>query len=440
MKYKKPVINRIDFAISSKYGSPLHSQKIRTEIDGIGVHELVEQYGSPLFVFSQKRIKEQYMQLKQAFEDRYPKLKLSWSYKTNYLNAICKIYHQLGSGAEVVSEFEYDKALANNVTPSDIIYNGPYKPKEYLKKAILNNSKIHVDHLLELEDVQSIAQELDQVVNVAIRVNMDVGVYPNWNRFGFNYDNNEAYEAIKFIANSPYLNLNGLHTHIGTFILEANAYKIATIKLMKLRQQALEEFGMNVEYIDLGGGFASKNHLKGIYQSPEVVVPSVDEYAQAITNAIYEYNTSDELPTLYLETGRYLIDEAGYLLTSIQAYKRLPNGMKSYILDAGVNILYTSAWYNFNIEIDKDYDNLTEPSILNGPLCMNIDVINDNISLPPLERNSILTISPVGAYNITQSMQFIRYRPRVVLIDDDSNTRLIRQEDDLQSVMAKELE
>ena len=437
-KYIKPTINKIDFTMSSKYGSPIKSQKIRTNIDGVSVKELVKEFGSPIFVFSQKTIEEKYNKLKDAFSSRYPDVTFGWSYKTNYLNAICKIYHKMGSIAEVVSEFEYQKARANGVEGKDIIFNGPYKPKEHLKIAVKEGAKIHIDNFFEMDDLEEIAKELNQQIEVAIRVNMDTGIYPAWSRFGFNFESGEAFEAVKRMHNKGLLKLVGLHTHIGTFMLDTNAYKVATTKLMQLKNQVEETFGWEVNYIDIGGGFASKSHLKGIYQSPEVIVPSEDEYAMAITDAIYENNKSSKLPKLYLETGRALIDEAGFLLTTVNGYKRFPDGKKSYILDAGVNILYTSTWYNFNVELDERYEGDNEPSMLNGPLCMNIDVIEESVMLPPLKRGSILTLSPVGAYNYTQAMQFIRYKPAVVLIDSKGNPRVIKEMDDLETVNYKE--
>jgi diaminopimelate decarboxylase len=437
--YEKPTINKIDFAMASKYGSPMKSQKIRTEIDGVSVHELTEKFGSPIFVFSQRQIEEKYNALYSAFSSRYPDVTFGWSYKTNYLNEICRIFHNLGSVAEVVSEFEYQKARALGIDGKDIIFNGPYKPYEDLKIAVQENAKIHVDNLFELNDLEKIADELGIKIPVAIRINMDTGTYPQWSRFGFNFESGEAYEAIKRMYDGGKLYLVGIHTHIGTFMLDANAYKLATIKVMQLKEQAERDFNSEIEYIDLGGGFASKSNLKGVYQSADVVVPTADDYAEAITNAIYEMNKSEKLPKLYLETGRHLIDEAGYLLTSVHGYKRFPDGKKGYILDAGVNLLYTSTWYNFNIELDKRYDGDNEPSTLNGPLCMNIDVIEENLMLPPLDRGTVLTISPVGAYNYTQSMQFIRYKPAVVLIDKDSNPRVIKDVDDLATVNYKEV-
>ncbi|BCD67472.1 alanine racemase [Nitratiruptor sp. YY09-18] len=436
--YQKPTINRIDFSATKhgNYGNPYRSQKIKSEIDGFNVNELVANFGSPLFVFSKKEIEKKYDAFKDAFVSRYPEVEFYWSYKTNYLGAICKTFHDLGSKAEVVSAFEYDKARSLGVEGRDIIFNGPYKPKEALKKAVLEGAKIHIDHWHEINDLEDIATELGKEIPVAIRCNMDTGIYPAWSRFGFNIDNGEAYDAIERIYKGQKLILTGLHTHIGTFMLAANAYQVAVTKLMQLRKRVQEDFGYSIEYIDIGGGFASKNRLKGIYQPPEVVVPTPDEYAEAIVDAIYE-NADDRLPKLYLETGRALIDEAGYLLTSVFASKRLPDGKVSYILDAGVNLLYTSFWYNFDIFLDKKHEGLNEPSQLNGPLCMNIDVIADNIMLPPLQRGDVLTIWPVGAYTITQSMQFIQYRPRVIMIDKEPI--LIRESDDLAYVSEKEI-
>jgi diaminopimelate decarboxylase len=438
MEYKKPTINRVDFAQASKYGSPLKTQKVKSEIDGISVNELVEKFGSPLFVFSQRAIEDKYREFYEAFKSRYPEVQFWWSYKTNYLDAICQVFHNLGSKAEVVSEFEYQKARRLGIAGEDIIFNGPYKPKEALKKAVEEGAKIHIDHLYEINDLEEIADELGVSIPVAIRCNMDTGVHPQWSRFGFNIDNGEAYDAIKRIHNGGKLYLTGLHAHIGTFMLSASAYGVETKKLVELKNRVTRDFGYEIEYIDIGGGFASKNRLKGLYQSPEVLVPSADEYAEAITNAIFESNEG-KLPKLYLETGRALIDEAGYLLTSVFASKRMPDGKKSYIVDAGVNLLYTTFWYNFDVSLDKRYDGLNEPSQINGPLCMNIDILAENIMLPPLDRGTVLTLWPVGAYSVTQSMQFIRYRPNNVIIDKEGNAHLIKEGDDLEYIVEKEI-
>ena len=129
------------------------------DIEGVPVKKLIEEYGSPLFVLSENKIRNRYKEVHTSFSVRYPKVQFAWSYKTNYLNAICNIFHQEGSWAEVVSGFEYDKALLNGVPGEKIIFNGPDKSIEELKKAAEHGSLIHIDHLDELYTLIDLAKQ-----------------------------------------------------------------------------------------------------------------------------------------------------------------------------------------------------------------------------------------------------------------------------------------
>jgi diaminopimelate decarboxylase len=151
----------------------------KTHIDGVAVKELISNHGSPLFVISEKTIRSNYKKAKKAFTMRYPKVQFAWSYKTNYLDAVCSIYHQEGSWAEVVSGFEYDKAIQNGVNGKKIIFNGPDKTVDDLTKAITNDSLIHIDHLDELYTITELSEKLSKRPRVAIRVNMDTGCIPS---------------------------------------------------------------------------------------------------------------------------------------------------------------------------------------------------------------------------------------------------------------------
>lgn len=437
--YEKPVINPIRIGLSNKLGGKAYfSSRVRTEIDGVSIKELVEKFGSPLFVFSERKLRQQFRRLKQAFETRYPNVEFTWSYKTNYLKAICAILHQEGETAEVVSEFEYEKARRLGIPGHQIIFNGPYKPKEALRTAILEGAKINADTFEELADIEEIAKELGQKVKIGIRINMDTGIQPRWDRFGFNLESGQAEDAVKRIASSEWLELNGLHCHIGTFILEPEAYENEVKKMVNFAYHIEDNYGFKIEYLDIGGGLPSKNRLKGVYLPAEIAVPDVEEYAERITTALLENLRPGDFPKLIIEAGRAIVDEAGYLITTVYATKRLPNGFRGYILDAGVNLLFTAFWYNFKVEVDRHLHGAPEPSILYGPLCMNIDVINDVEYLPPLPRGTKLIISPVGAYNVTQWMQFIRYRPNVVLIGMNGEVDLIREAENIDDIESKE--
>ncbi len=362
----------------------------------------------------------------------------AWSYKTNYLQAICAVLHQEGAIAEVVSEFEYDKARRLGVPGEQIIFNGPYKRRAALEKAVEEGAQIHIDHMDELYDLESIAESLGQRIPVGIRLNMDTGIYPQWTRFGFNLDSGQALDVVKRIQAGGKLILKGLHAHIGTFILDPEAYGNETAKMARFAREVEEQFGCSIEFLDVGGGFPSRNKLKGTYLPPDVAVAPVDDYAEKITDALYANLGPGSFPKLILETGRAVVDEAGYLITTVFASKRLPDGRKAYVTDAGVNHLFTSFWYKFNIELDREVQGVNEPAVINGPLCMNIDVLDEGTLLPSLKRGTRLIFSPVGAYNVTQWMQFIEYRPNVVLVGENGSVDVIREAEDITDIERRE--
>ncbi|NOU48844.1 MAG: diaminopimelate decarboxylase [Bacteroidales bacterium] len=437
-RYERPVIKKLESNMPNKFGMRTEYEPV-LHIEDIAIKDLITKYGSPLFVISEKKIRRNYQAAKQAFETRYPRVQFAWSYKTNYLNAVCNIFHQEGSWAEVVSGFEYDKAIRNGVPGSNIIFNGPDKSEQDLRKAVTNNSLIHIDHLDELYLLQEIAKSTKHKPKVAIRVNMDTGIFPIWDRFGFNFENGQAWDALNKIMFTGTLELVGLHTHIGTFMLSPNAYAVAAAKLANLAQRLHQKYDHEIKYIDMGGGFASRNTLKGAYLPGVDTNPTIDEFAEAITSALINSDFRPKNPPLLiLETGRALIDDAAWLLGSVIANKRLADGRRSTIIDIGVNILFTAFWYAHKVTPAQKFTSYTEDTVLYGPLCMNIDVIRDNITLPLLNKGDQVVVHHVGAYNMTQWMQFITLRPKVVLIDQNNKVHVIRNNETLENMLELE--
>lgn len=438
-RYEKPVISKAKTGVMNPFGnSPFYAGKARTEIDDVSIEDLVAEYGSPLFVFSETGIRERYRQIHNAFSSRYPNVTFGWSYKTNYLPAVCAILHQEGAIAEVVSEMEYDKARKLGMPGPGIIFNGPHKTTAALEKAVSEGAMVNIDHLDELYNLEAVSDKLGRPVKVGLRLNMDTGISPQWSRFGLNLESGQAMDAVQRMAHTGKLILNGLHCHIGTYILSPDAYATEVQKMVELAYKIEDRFGFKIEYLDIGGGFPSKSRLKGSYHSPDLTVPPIDDYAEKITTALYQNLRPGDFPRLFLESGRAIIDETGYLIASIFASKRLPDGCKAYLADAGINLLYTSFWYKYHLEMDRIPEGMSEPSVIYGPLCMNIDVIQEETMLPPLENGTHLILSPVGAYNVTQWMQFIEYRPNVVLIDEDGGVDAIREAEDLSDIEFRE--
>ena len=436
--FERPYIKKLQVGMPSKFGMKPQVEPL-THIDENGVADLIREFGSPLFVISEKTIRETYKRARHAFTTRYPKVQFAWSYKTNYLDAVCRVFHSEGSWAEVVSGFEYDKALLNGVKGSQIIFNGPDKTDEDLAKAIENDSLIHIDHFDEMYAILSLAENLGKKPKVAIRVNMDTGVYPMWDRFGFNYENGDAWDAVNRIMINEKMELVGLHAHIGTYMMTAGSYRIAAGKLADLAYGIEKKYGVNIKYIDIGGGFASQNTLKGAYYPGSDTTPSFAEYAEAISSAILNSNLDPRnLPTLVLETGRALVDDAGYLLGTVIANKRLSSGNRATIVDVGVNLLFTSFWYEHEVYPAAPVSEHLEETTLYGPLCMNIDVLREAIAFPLLKKGDHFVVKRIGAYNMTQWMQFITLRPNVVMIDTQGKPHIIRKKEEMENIRGQE--
>jgi len=463
--YLSPAIHRMGSEPCNPFR--LGSAPRCSEIDGVPVADLVREHGSPLFVFSEAALREKYREAKRAFDRRYPDVQFAWSYKTNYLNAICRVFHQEGAIAEVVSEFEYEKARQNGIPGHDIIFNGPFKSRDILQLAADEGAKIQVDNLDELLLLGEIAAQPGRTrpVAIALRVFLDTGTHPVWSKFGFNADNGEALRVVRRIAQMPGLHLQGFHAHIGTFILEPDAYRRSAAVLVQLALEA-EKLGAGpIRYLNCGGGFASRARLHGQYLPPEQATPGFDRYAEAICDTITQaWPAGRKLPRLHLETGRALVDEAGYLISTVVAVKRrhVPAGqtlggvlgaygkgavaqspshessLPALVIDAGVNLLYTTAWYQPAILPAKASADSPAPTTVYGCLCMNIDVIREEAPLPGLTTGDQVVLHPVGAYNITQSMQFITYRPAVVMIGLDGKVHVIRRREDLHYVQELE--
>lgn len=433
-RYERPTLRKMNTGLMNKFGTKTENEPV-THIESVSVKGLLKDYGSPLFVISETKIRRNFQNASRIFKTRYPKVQFAWSYKTNYLDAVCQVFHQEGSWAEVVSGFEYDKALKNGVPGNKIIFNGPDKSDAQLLTAAKNNSLIHIDHYDELYSLIRLSEEHNVRPRVAIRVNMDTGIYPKWDRFGFNFENGQAWNALTRIINSTKLDLVGLHCHIGTYMLSPSAYAIAARNLCELTWSVKERFGKTLQYIDLGGGFPSTNTLKGAYLPGTDTVPSLDQFADAITDVILGYGfKQEELPLLILETGRALIDDAGYLLGSVLATKRLSDGRRAIVLDFGLNTLFTSLWYEHKVSPAQPMGQQTEEMVLYGPLCMNIDVVRESIVMPLLEKGNQVVVHQVGAYNMTQWMQFITLRPNIVMIDANNETHVIRKSETMEYI------
>ncbi len=436
--YERPTLVRHQMGMMNKFGRAQAMQPLES-IDGVSIEELVATYGSPLFVFSEADLVARYRELHDLLALRYRKVRIAWSYKTNYLDAICRVFQREGAYAEVVSEFEYDKAMRMGIDPKHVHFNGPLKSEATLERVLPAGTLIHIDHFDEMSAAERVAERQSIRPKVAIRVNMAVESVPPWSRFGFNLESGQAMEAIRRLIAGDKLELAEAETILDTFITDPAAYKQAAAKLAHLANTLRSEHGVLLEFIDVGGGFASHNTLKAQYLPGEQATPSFSRYVEALTEGLSQLDCDPrDLPTLVLENGRALVDDAGYLVSTVVANKRLRDGRRGLVVDAGVNTLFTSFWYNHDVVPAQPFRGIPEPTVIYGPLCMNIDVVRDTLVFPSMSVGDRLVLKNVGAYNVTQWMQFITYRPAVAMVGREGKHGLIRRREQLEDIVGPE--
>lgn len=411
---------------------PKIDEKSKT-IEGVNINTLILRFGAPLFVASEKILRQKYRFLKSALQKYYPNFQIAYSYKTNYLLGICFLFKQEGALAEVTSDFEYDIATRINYLPKDIVFNGPYKTDEYLKKAIVGGCRLNADNVYEIARIESVAKSCGRKAKIGIRVNANIGFLP-WNRFGFNIESDEAYNIFKTIKNNcKNIDIVGVHMHIGTNINRLSFYKKAADLTSDLINRVTRDFNFKIKYLDLGGGFASEGARP--LEEKDWKVPSIERYISSIAEILNKKLVGSK-PLLILEPGRFLVDEAFVLIARVITTRYI-KGVRSVTVDASLNILPSAYTREHPIRVikGKQEDKKKELTDIYGISCMQADLIESGKQLPSLREGDILVFYNAGAYSIVLSNQFIHPRPAVIIIGKNKKVGVLRKKEATSDIL-----
>ncbi len=475
----------------------------RLHINGVDAVELAKQHGTPLFVYSEPRIRHNIARLKKAGEHIGCPLKLCYAAKAMSTMGILRAVKDADCDIEVNSGGELWKALKAGFTGKQIIFNGTSKEIWELEMAIENGIyAIQVDSLYELSLIEETAKRLKKNANVSLRLvpeiesNTHSGLQTALLTSKFGMMPDEAYSAFATYKDSGHLNLNGIHLHIGSQNPETNVYAQAFSEMFASLMHIYRETGIRLQHINLGGGFPV-NYLRDRSLESEFPVEqremfSADfEPADAISNAWNETRTIAEANdavdlleniTLLLEPGRSIISDAAVCLTAVRNHKERPVNQSSppyeggvaaasadgvvlsadhrppttdhwLLTDAGFNILLsmeTYKWYYHLISAERADQPHDTQYKLAGPLCDGGDVyfdIEGQNRLPdhrPLPENvqpgEILALLNCGAYSLAQASQYNgRFLPPVVLIRENGEAELIRKRETFEDLIGSDL-
>lgn len=463
----------------------LESRGQHLHISGIDAVDLARKYGTPLFVYSEERIRHNINRLKQAGREIVCTLRLCYAAKAMSTMGILRAVRDAGCYTEVNSGGELWKALKAGFSGEQIIFNGTSKEVWELEMAISEGIyAIQVDSPFELSLIEETARKLGKRANVSLRLVPEIesdthsGLQTALLTSKFGMMPEEAYKAFREFRDSPHLNLSGIHLHIGSQNPDPGVYSEALAVLFQSLIHIYQTTGERLEHVNMGGGFPV-NYLRGasgesVFSGKRRDLFSADfEPAPAIfeawKHALAAQRGSRDLfenITLLLEPGRSIISDAGICLTTVRNRKQRPVakvGSKRQVseaendvwllTDAGFNILLsmeTYKWYYHLISAERAGEPHNTEYKLAGPLCDGGDVyfdiegcgrLPDHRLLPDgVEPGEILALLNCGAYSMAQASQYNgRFLPAVVLINTDGKAELIRKRDGFDDLIRNDL-
>ena len=405
-------------------------------IEELPLTQLAEQFGTPLYVYSKNALVTAFTAYEQAClnTDGKRRARIFFAVKANSNLAVMNCFKELGTGFDLVSGGELERALAIGADPASLVFAGVGKSAAEIRLALTVGVKcLNVESIAELEQINHIAAELSCRAPISLRVNpyVDAQTHPyistglKDNKFGIAY--HEILKTYHEAALLSHLDVVGIDCHIGSQITATAPYLDALDKVLDLVTQLKKE-GIGLRHLDLGGGLG----IDYGNESP----PATTEFTNALLERIAERGFANL--EILLEPGRSLVGNAGALLTRVE-YIKLGASKNFCIVDAAMNDLLRPALYSAYHAIVPVQKNGAEAQIYDvvGPVCESGDWLGKDRSLA-IKANDYLAILSTGAYGFTMASNY-NTRPRAAEVMVDGNQAyVIRERETVAELLSKE--
>jgi diaminopimelate decarboxylase len=414
-------------------------------IGGCDTVDLVEEYGTPLYVLDESTLRSRCRQFAGAFSARYSNAQAVYASKAYINPALARIFAEEGLGLDVVSGGELAVAMAGEVPLDRVYFHGNNKTPAELEEAVAAGiGRVVVDSFHELDLLERICAAAGKSQDILVRVSPGIDPHTHAytttgiidSKFGFSIQTGDAEKAVQQAIAAPHLNLRGLHFHLGSPIFELEPYQAATDLVLRFAA-GLREQGLDLQEFSPGGGFA-------IAYTRHDQPPAPDDYAEAIVGTLTA--TCEELgmepPVLVIEPGRSIIGPAGVALYRIGAIKEIP-GVRTYVsVDGGMGDNIRPALYQASYEVLSANRPAAEPDAtvtIAGKYCESGDVLASDVLLPEPAAGDVIAIPAAGAYCPSMASNYnLNPRPPIVLVNDGAS-RLIRRRESYADMMQCDL-
>jgi diaminopimelate decarboxylase len=401
-------------------------------IDGASSQSLAKQYGTPLYAYSESKIRSNLNKLRDAVEKHYNKTRILYACKANTNLSILRILKSEGVEIDAVSPGEVYLALRAGFKPGEILFTGTSVSIDEMKYLIEEGVRMNIDSISQMEKLLNIHVP----DSILLRVNPEVGaghhehVITAGPDVQFGVWESQALEAYRMAQAAGVLSF-GIQMHIGSGIADVENYVKALKRLLEIAKHAQDSFRINISVIDLGGGIT-------VPYRPDEKQVDLDAFIGRLFGFIKEKLDEFELctPEIWIEPGRYLVAESGMILTRVTTMKNSPG--KVFVgLDAGFNTLIRPAMYG-------SYHHILNASAMNnepqkydiyGPLCESGDVFARDRYISRISEGDLLAIMNAGAYGFSMASNYnSRPRPAEALVLA-GESRLIRERENFDDLI-----
>lgn len=388
--------------------------------------ELLDQSEGAAFIVYPDRFRANVEALKSAFEARYKRIGLGYSYKTNHLPQLCLEAHRLGLYAEVVSGSEYHIARQLGVAGNRILFNGPAKTGKELMLALSQGSLVNVDSLDEACQIARIAATFDGQIRLGLRCNLDIQWKDRHSRFGLSEQSGELDAAWNLLQKCENVRVEGLHCHT-SFDRSAASYRRRVLRLIEIADRLFQK--EDPDFIDVGGGLCGPMSEQ-LRRQMSVQPPDFEEYAEAICLPMLERYGSQG-PELILEPGVGLLGDVFDYVFRVERIKQVgagwfavTSGAAHHVKIVPNNVNLPLSIYERNAQDDGRCSGT--PIDVVGYTCLEHDILYRGFN-EPLSAGDILVMNNVGAYSMVSSPDFIRTSPPVYQLTEAGWTMLRRK-------------
>ncbi len=412
---------------------PWENRKGELCVDGVSTVELAKKFDTPLYVISEKRIKDNYNRLKKALAANYDKVRIYYAAKANSNLSVLKILENLGAYLDVVSPGEVSIALASGFPPDRIMFTGTSVRTDELEFLVNSNITINIDSLSQLDRLLKL--QVPEILSMRVNPEVGAGMHSHVitagkeSKFGlWETDVLKAYE----IAKSAGVKRFGIQMHVGTGVLDVRPFLQALEKLLSIAKKVHSQVGVGFEFVDMGGGL-------GVPYKPEEKELDLKVFSEKLLSLFKNHVEKDGLgdPIFCVEPGRYLVADASVLLTAVNTVKTTP--FKRFVgVDAGFNTLVRPTMYgSYHPIIVANKLNAPEETTCDvvGPICESGDALAKDRRLPNVQEGDLLAVLNAGAYGYAMSSQY-NSRPRAaeVLVQNGKAT-LVREREQLDDLV-----